>query len=260
MKLSEIEKIGHIPNNTIVNADCLEAMKYIPDKSIDCIICDLPYGTTACKWDTIIPFEPLWEQYKRIRKDNTPIVLFGSEPFSTYLRMSNINEFRYDWIWHKSIPTGFLQAKYMPMKNHEIVSVFYKKIGVFNPIKEKRSDNTHTFVNGGIYESKSEHVKFSCIRKETDKDRNPTTVKYFGNVSRHQSLHPTQKPTALLEYLIKTYSNESDLILDNCSGSGSTAIAAYNTRRNFICIEKDEKYYNTSIKRLEDAQAQLRLL
>lgn len=236
----------------LYNGDCLDVMNQLIKENIkvDAIIADIPYGTTACSWDNIIPFEPMWDCLHKLIKDNGAICLFGSEPFSSALRMSNIKEYKYDWIWHKSIPTGFLQAKYMPMKNHEIISVFYKKIGVFNPIKEKRSDNTHTLVNGGIYESKSEHVKFSCIRKKTDKDRNPTTVKFFGNVSRHQSLHPTQKPVVLMEYLIKTYTNENDTVLDFTMGSGTTGVACKHLNRNFIGIELDENYFNIAKERI----------
>lgn len=240
--------------NKIINADCLDAMNYIPDKSIDCIICDLPYGTTACSWDVVIPFDKLWKQYKRIRKDNTPIVLFGSEPFSTYLRMSNIKEYKYDWIWVKNRPTGLFNAKTQPMKYFEIISVFYKDMPIYNP---QMWEGIKNHKRGGEY-GKSEH--FKTLKFNESKDGNlkyPRNVLFFDRP--HPPIHPTQKPVALLEYLIKTYSNEGDLILDNCSGSGSLAIAAYNTHRNFICIEKDEKYYNTSIKRLEDAQAQMRL-
>ena len=210
-------------------------------------------GTTACKWDTIIPFEPLWEQYKRIIKDNGAIVLFGSEPFSSFLRMSNIKNYKYDWVWHKSIPTGMMSAKYMPMKNHEIVSIFgYNKLK-FNPIKEDRSKNTHKTGQGKIYTNSSEHNKgFSVIRKEPTELRNPTTVRYFPNVARHNSLHPTQKPVALFEYLIKTYTDEGDLVLDNCAGSFTTAIASENLKRNWICIEKEAKYCEIGKKRIEE--------
>jgi site-specific DNA-methyltransferase (adenine-specific) len=217
--------------NKVIQGDCLEVMKDIPDKSIDMILCDLPYGTNACKWDTIIPFEPLWEQYKRIIKDNGAICLY--------------------WIWHKSIPTGMMSAKYMPMKNHEIISVFgYGKLK-FNPIMEERSKNTHKTGQGKTYINSSEHNKgFSVIRKEPPDKRNPTTVRYFPNVSRHQSEHPTQKPVSLCEYLIKTYTNEGDLVLDNCAGSGTTGVVCKNFNRNYILIEKEPEYIDIINKRL----------
>jgi len=237
--------------NTIICGDCLEVMPQIPDKSIDMVLCDLPYGTTACSWDTIIPFEPLWKEYKRIIKDNGAICLFGSEPFSSFLRLSNLKQYKYDWIWHKSIPTGMMSAKYMPMKNHEIISVFgYGKLK-FNPIKEERSKNTHKTGTGKLYKSNSEHTKnFFSIRKEPEEKRNPTTIRYFPNVSRHKSEHPTQKPVALFEYLIKTYTNEGDLVLDNCAGSGTTGVACKKTGRNYILIEKEEKYCEIAQERL----------
>lgn len=259
--------------NKIYNGDCLELMKELPDKSIDAIICDLPYGTTACAWDSIIPFDKLWEQYKRIRKDNAPIVLFGSEPFSTYLRMSNINEFRYDWIWHKSSSGGFVSANKMPMKYHEIISVFYKELPTYNPQFETYSASTQKRfkegekVNRFKQLQKSSNVLHGGVSYEGvsaisyERGKYPESVQYFESVPNCNGIrmHPTQKPIKLLEYLIKTYSNEGDLILDNCSGSGSSAIACYNTRRNFICIEKDKDYYEKSVERLEIAQAQLRL-
>lgn len=249
--------------NKIYNADCLELMKDIDDKSVDCIICDLPYGTTACSWDSIIPFDKLWEQYKRIRKDNTPIVLFGSEPFSTYLRMSNIKEYKYDWIWEKSRPSG-INFKNQPMRKHEIISIFCNgKIKKFNAILEYKE------ANGKVSQRKpwatwntgnSKHLKGETAKKLCNSKRNPTSILKFSSVSNFpKNLHPTQKPVALIEYLIKTYSNEDDLILDNCSGSGTTAIACHNTRRNFICIEKDKDYYEKSVERLDIVRSQLRL-
>jgi site-specific DNA-methyltransferase (adenine-specific) len=237
--------------NQIIQGDCLEVMKDIPDKSIDMILCDLPYGTTACKWDTIIPFEPLWEQYKRVIKDNGAIVLTASQPFTSALVMSNIKWFKYEWIWEKSIPSGMFSASYQPMKNHENILVFSKSKTKFNPIKEERSKNTHKTGKGGLFKSNSEHTKdFVSIRKEPDVLRNPTTVKLFPNVPRHNSQHPTQKPVALFEYLIKTYTNEGDLVLDNCAGSGTTGVACINTNRNYILIEKEKEYIDIINKRL----------
>ena len=170
------------------------------------------------------------------------------------MRLSNLEDWKYDWIWHKSIPTGMMSAKYMPMKNHEVISIFGNKIK-FYPIGEKRSSNTHKTGKGKIYTNSSEHNKgFSVIRKEPAELRNPTTVKYFPNVSRHKSIHPTQKPVALFEYLIKTYTNEGDLVLDNCLGSGTTGIAAINTGRDFIGIEKEAEYVKIAKARIKYAQ------
>ena len=257
--------------NEIILGDCLEVMQRIPDNSIDCIICDLPYGTTACSWDVVIPFDKLWEQYKRIRKDNCPIVLFGSEPFSTYLRMSNINEYRYDLIWHKNSSGGFVNANKMPMKYHENISIFYKELPTYNPQFQKYSDSTYKRFKDGEKANRVKQVKYSTNKiqggvsyeglqgVDYSRGKYPESVIKFPNLSNNKRIHSTQKPVKLIEYLIKTYSNENDLILDNCSGSGTTAIACYNTRRNFICIEKDKDYYEKSVERLEIAQAQLRL-
>ena len=257
--------------NKIHNGDCLELMKEIPDKSIDCIICDLPYGTTACSWDTVIPFDKLWEQYKRIRKDNTPIVLFGSEPFSTYLRMSNIKEFKYDWIWKKNTSSNFLQSNFQPRKIHELISIFSKG----NASYTKNIDKKMTYFPQMYGESKALIKKEMSIENRLKswqgrmsknyklKSTNITGKMFPESIievkSDKEKLHPTQKPVALLEYLIKTYSNEGDLILDNCSGSGSLAIACHNLKRRFICIEKNYDYWKASVERLENAKAQLKL-
>lgn len=237
----------------ILLGDCLELMKDIPNGSIDMILADLPYGTTACKWDTIIPFEPLWEQYNRIIKDNGAIVLTASQPFTSALVMSNIKMFKYEWIWHKSIPSGAMSAKYQPMKAHENILVFAKNKTKFFPIKEVRSENTHLITEKKRqYKSKSEHNNFMARIGEQEEKRYPTTVRLFGNVSRWDSLHPTQKPVSLFEYLIKTYTNEWDLVLDNTAGSGTTAIACLNTNRQFIVMEKEQKYYDIILKRVGD--------
>ncbi len=243
--------------NKIYCGDCLEVVKDIDDKSIDMILCDLPYGTTACKWDTIIPFEPLWEQYKRIIKDNSAIVLFGSEPFSSYLRLSNINWYRYDWIWDKVRPSGFQIAKYVPMKRHEIISIFCDKTPKWNPIKEK----LNKIVKGRVCsKSDSSPLKYNdgIIREYTDK--NPQSILVFYKQSDGSYVHPTQKPVALFEYLIKTYTNKGELVLDNCIGSGTTAIACLKTNRNFIGIELEPKYVEIANKRIEDYKQQLTLI
>jgi site-specific DNA-methyltransferase (adenine-specific) len=242
--------------NKIHQGDCLELMKDIPDKSTDMILCDLPYGTTACKWDTIIPFEPLWEQYKRIIKDNGAIVLTASQPFTSALVMSNIKMFKYEWIWRKTKANGFMNVKKMPLKDIENICVFYRKNPTYNPqglinfnktIKNSKSktinDDYISGQNGGAIK------KSHYIQKFTNY---PRQVLDFG--IEPKPLHPTQKPVALFEYLIKTYTNEGDLVLDNCIGSGTTAIACINTHRKFIGIELIPEYCKIAIKRIEEKQ------
>ncbi len=214
------------------------------------ILCDLPYGSTQCKWDIIIPFEPLWEQYNRIIKENGAIVLFATEPFASKLRLSNIKNYKYDWVWDKVKGTGFLNAKKQPMRNHELICVFYKKQCLYNPQmtyghklkKSYRSKDLQTDVYG---EMKNDYTYESTSRY-------PRSIQVFSTDTQNSSLHPTQKPVALLEYLIKTYTNEGDLILDNCAGSGSTCIAAINTNRNFIGMEMDDDYFEVAENRIHD--------
>ncbi len=233
--------------NKIIQGDCLEVMQNIPDKSIDMILCDLPYGTTACKWDTIIPFGPLWEQYKRIIKDNGAIVLTASQPFTSALVMSNPKWFRYGFVWVKTKASNFQNARKMPMKRHEDVLVFYNSLPTYNhgaeilkkPVMSSRKNkgaNLGHCVDSGNY-----------LQKEGGF---PTSDIYFANPSGKGQLHPTQKPVALFEYLIKTYTNEGDLVLDNCAGSGTTGIACKNINRNFILIEKELEYIDIINKRL----------
>ena len=229
----------------LLNGDCLELMKNIPDKSIDMILCDLPYGTTHNKWDTIIPFDKLWAQYKRIIKDNGAILLFSQMPFGASLIMSNPKMFRYEWIWEKNQAVGFLNAKKMPLRKHENILVFYKHLPTYNPqglikldepIQEEGSANRNG-KNYGVADK-------SFIRTHTNY---PTDIITF---SKDSGYHPTQKPVDLLEYLIKTYTNEGDTVLDNCMGSGSTGVACKNTNREFIGMELDEKYYKIACERL----------
>ena len=232
----------------LLNGDCLKLMNKIPDKSINMILCDLPYGTTQCKWDTVIPFEPLWEQYNRIIKDSGAIVLFGSEPFSSYLRMSNIKNYRYDWIWKKNKATQYLNAKRMPLNDYEIISVFYKKLPNYNPQmgEGKKYSNKHKPDDSGEC-----YGKVSYSERKDVTTRFPRRIIEFG-VDMKAEYHPTQKPVALLEYLIKTYTNENDLVLDNCMGSGSTGVACMNTNRDFIGIELDNDYFNIAKERIEN--------
>ena len=234
--------------NKIYNEDCLEGMKRIPDKSVDMILCDLPYGTTACKWDTVIPFEPLWEQYERVIKDNGAIVLFGTEPFSSLLRTSNIKRYRYDLIWEKSRFTNFLFVKKQFGKVHENISVFYKKQPTYNPQMEAGEP----YKRKGTGKPKTKEL---MINPATDNGKVSDGLRYpksilkfpFHNVG---NVHPTQKPSDLFEYLIRTYTNENETVLDNCIGSGTTAIACLNTNRNFIGFELDETYFNLANERI----------
>ena len=247
------------PNNYLWNGDCLELMKDIPDKSMDAIICDLPYGTTACKWDNVIPFEPLWEQYKRIIKDNGAIVLFGSEPFSTYLRISNIKWYKYDWIWEKNIPTNFYMAKKMPMRIYEKISVFYNSQPIYNPIKEHRSYKSKDRLRyKHVSNNKTKNTVYGDIKRyyeSKDKEMRTATDIIKINVERRNTgeagKHPTQKPLELLKYLVKTYTNENDWVLDNTCGSNTTGIACYDLNRNYIGIEKDIDIYNVAKERVE---------
>jgi site-specific DNA-methyltransferase (adenine-specific) len=233
----------------LIHGDCLEKMKDIESKSIDMILCDLPYGTTACKWDTIIPFEPLWEQYERVIKDNGAIVLTASQPFTSNLVMSNPKMFKYEWIWNKTRPTGSMLAKKRPLKEHECVLVFYKKQPTYNPqmTKAERVLEKERIVNKG------EVTGNVRLKRKFDNGglAYPRSIQLFANPN-HNSLHPTQKPVALLEYLIKTYTLEGETVLDNCMGSGSTGVACINTNRNFIGIEKDDKYFEIAKKRIEE--------
>lgn len=236
------------------NGDCLELMKKIPDKSIDMILCDLPYGTTKCKWDIIIPFEKLWDQYNRIIKDNRAIVLFGSEPFSSYLRMSNIKDYRYDWIWNKGRGTDFLNSKRKPLSSFENVCIFYKKQPIYNPQYWYSTPYDRGLVKHSNNTMECYGKTNDIISKSLDGKRYPLNVINIKKLSSHKNnIHPTQKNVELLEYLIKTYTNEGQTVLDNCIGSGSTGIACINTNRKFIGIEKDENYFNIAKKRLEEA-------
>lgn len=232
----------------LYQGDCLELMKNIPDKSIDMVLCDLPYGTTACKWDVVIPFELLWEEYNRIIKDNTPILLFGSEPFSTRLRSSNLKGFRYDWIWEKEQGANFMLCKYQPYKVHEIISVFSKKRHNYYPQMTKGKP----YLSGkGTSGEITNNVKKLQIKNNGQ--RYPRSIQRFNSDKRKSALHPTQKPILLLEYLIKTYTRENQTVLDNCMGSGSTGVACVNTNRNFIGIELDENYFKIAEKRIKCA-------
>jgi DNA modification methylase len=238
----------------LLHGDCLELLQNIPDKSIDMILTDPPYGTTACKWDSVIPFAPLWEQLNRIIKDNGAIVLFGSEPFSSALRMSNIKNYKYDWVWDKKLGTGFLNAKKQPLRRIENIIVFYKKQCCYYPIMRK---GVKRFKGHKEYHSLD---KIYGDFKATNKINNeyyPTSILEFSNADKTGKLHPTQKPVPLLEYLIKTYTLENETVLDFTMGSGSTGVACVNTNRDFIGIELDDKYFSIAKDRIEAAQKEV---
>ena len=239
--------------------DCLEVMKNIEPASVDAIITDPPYGTTACKWDSVIPFDLMWEQLNRIIKPNGAIVLFGSEPFSSALRMSNIKNYRYDWIWSKSNPANIALANRMPLKYHEVISVFYKKQPTYNKqmiprdeLGKKRLQNKNNPIRfkGSDIQGTSKISKDYDINRYDENFKNPSTILNF-KVERGKK-HPTQKPVALMEYLIKTYTNKGETVLDFTMGSCSTGVACKNTNRNFIGIERDEKYFNIAKQRINE--------
>jgi site-specific DNA-methyltransferase (adenine-specific) len=246
--------------NKIYKGDCLELMpNLIPDKSIDMIFCDLPYGTTKCKWDSPIDLDKLWIQYERIIKDNGVILLFAQTPFDKVLGASNLKLLRYEWIWEKTQATGHLNAKKMPMKAHENILVFYKNIPTYNPQKTE----------GHIRKVSKGYQRDICIKRRDEKwgddylygkettapdydstERFPRSVLKFKSDKQRSKLHPTQKPLALIEYLIKTYTNVGDVVLDNACGSGTTLLGAANLGRNYIGMEKEEKYFNISLERV----------
>ena len=243
--------------NKIICGDCLEVMKGIPDKSVDMILCDLPYGTTACKWDTIIPFEPLWEAYKRIIKDNGAIVLTAQQPFASALIMSNIKWFKYEWVWEKDAGANFANVNYQPFRVHENILIFGKFATSFNRKRDKNYNPQMT--SGKPYSIISGKQKHDTLHNGSAKDGEHQTI---NSGTRHPrsvikinkdniKLHPTQKPVALFEYLIKTYTNEGELVLDNCIGSGTTAVACKNLKRNFIGIEISEDYCKIARDRLK---------
>lgn len=260
MKLFNIGEInGVIPENSLVNADCLEAMNFIPNNSIDAIMCDLPYGTTNCSWDSLIDLNQLWIHYERIIKDNGVILLFSQTPFDKVLGCSNLKLLRYEWIWEKTQATGHLNSKKMPMKAHENILVFYKKLPTYNPIKTE----------GHVRKVSSAKNRAACIIRRNDTDniynneypdkvndydstsRFPRDVIQFKTDKQTSNLHKTQKPLDLMKYFIRTYTNENDLVLDNCMGSGTTCLAAKELNRKFIGIEKEEDIFIKTCKRIE---------
>ena len=243
-------------NIELLHGDCLELMKDIPDKSIDMILCDLPYQVTGMKWDKIIPFKEMWTLYERIIRDDGAIVLFATNPFSSALVMSNPKLFRYEWIWDKTRGSNFQQANYAPMKSHEQILVFSKKPAIYTkngsmryyPQKVGDEEYVSKMGNSGNIVRNKGNNSLKRVERVL-KGKHPKTIQTFKKDSK---LHPTAKPVALLELLIKSYTNENELILDNCMGSGSTGIAAINTNRKFIGIEKDDKYFKIARNRIEE--------
>lgn len=235
------------PAGRFYNADCFDAMKELPDGCVDMILCDLPYGTTACKWDTVIPFEPLWSEYKRLIKRNGAIVLTASEPFTSFLLCSNADQFKHRWVWDKVKPSSGLNAKSSPLKVAEDILVFSNGKVFYNPAKilkkrriEKKNDSNGEAFGGARVE------RFHDNKGEGY----PKDILTISNADQRNRIHPTQKPVSLFEYLIKTYSNEGELVFDNCAGSGTTAVACKNLNRRWVCIEKESAYYEKAILRL----------
>ena len=236
-------------NINLLHGDCLELMKDIPDGSVDMILCDLPYGVTRNKWDSVIPLDELWEHYKRVIKDNGAIALTAQTPFDKVLGVSNLDMLKYEWVWQKESGTGFLNAKKMPLKGHENILVFYKKPPTYNPqmrtgfkayeIKKGHHGTNYGDDKGATSVSNGERYPLTIVKFTRDKDK----------------LHPTQKPVALFEYLIKTYTNEGDTVLDNCMGSGTTGVACKNLNRNFIGIELDDEYFEIAKRRISECKS-----
>jgi site-specific DNA-methyltransferase (adenine-specific) len=237
----------------LILGDCLEAMWQIPDGSVDMILCDLPYGTTRCAWDAVIPFEPLWEQYRRVIKPNGAIVLTAAQPFTTALIASNLDWFKYCWVWDKVGSVGFLNAKLRPLVRHEDIVVFYQQQPTYNP--QMRTGVRR--MKGGR-KDKEDQVYGNCAWEAVESDQYyPTSILEVSNASKTDRVHPTQKPVALFEYLIRTYTNPGDLVLDNTMGSGTTVVAALNTGRRAIGIEMDPAYFEVAKKRVEAIQMPL---
>jgi DNA modification methylase len=241
-----------VSGSALVNADCFDIFPFIADKSVDAIIADLPYGTTNCKWDSVLPLDKLWNEYKRVLKPNGVIVLTSTQPFTSVLISSNLKMFKYEWIWQKSHATGHLNAKKQPMRQHENICVFYEKQCVYNPqmIKKSYLDKR---TKSGQFEKVDVYNSFTKVERQIDVTEGyPKTIQYFATPFKggEGGKHPTQKPISLMEYLILTYTNEKDIVLDNTMGSGTTGVACKKTGRHFIGIEKDEKYFEIAVSRV----------
>ena len=250
--------IADVSGSALFQGDCLDIMPLMPDKSVQLILTDIPYGTTSCKWDEIIPFDLMWENLNRVANENTAIILFGSEPFTTKLRMSNLGYWKYDFIWHKNQPSGQMNAKNMPMKAYETISVFYKKQPIYNPQMVERTEKELKRLSHKSFEGTSENTVYGDINRKS-LNRYEHLLKYPTNVindikcvfnrSGEKVNHPTQKPVELMKYLIKTYSTENDMVLDFTMGSGTTCLASKELNRKFIGIEKEAKYYKIACQR-----------
>lgn len=242
---------------TLMHGDCLELMATLPDASIDMIMCDLPYGTTACAWDSVIPFDQLWRQYLRIVKPNAAVVLTSSQPFTSALGASKLDLLKYQWYWRKSRATGHLNAKKMPMKDVEDVLVFYRSLPVYNPQGvrkvERTVKNSASHIARGVSSDATSVVTGGITRTEYSQTATDYPRQVLDIASEGKTVHPTQKPVALMEYLIRTYTNEGDTVLDNCMGSGTTGVACINTNRNFVGMERDDKYFAIAEDRINTA-------
>ena len=257
--MADVKQGDMIELDKIYNEDCLQDMKRIDDGAVDCIITDLPYGTTACAWDSVIPFEPLWEQFKRVTKPNAAIVLFGSEPFSSALRMSNIGMYRYDWKWQKEQGTGGLKANYQPLRDYEDICVFSQLPAVYcpNPMRyypQLTKGKPYTITRAGVSNLMHKNAGGTFVNEGV---RYPKSIISFPKEGDH--VHPTQKPVDLLRYLVLTYTNPNDVVLDATIGSGTTAIACIKEHRHFIGFELNKEYFDRAVKRINDEQAQLTL-
>lgn len=248
--MTRVETIG---NATLYLGDCLELMAQIPDGSVDMVLCDLPYGTTACKWDSVIPFEPLWAHYKRVIKRNGAIVLTASQPFTTALISSNMRDFRYCWVWEKTRASNPYLANRQPLRAHEDVCVFGGS--AYYPQKTEGAAYTISPKAGGRVAS-DDRSNSTAFAGKAASGRFPRSVLRLSNSSAEMGLHPTQKPVALMEHLIRTYTKEGETVLDNCMGSGTTGVAALQLGRSFIGIEREPKYFDIAVKRIEQAVAQ----
>ena len=241
----------------LMHGDCLEQMKNIKTGTVDMILADLPYGTTMCKWDSIIPFEPMWAEIERITTDNAAILLFAAAPFDKVLACSNLKLFRHEWIWEKPAATGFFNAKKMPLKAHENVLVFYKSLPTYNP--QKTTGHTRKISKAKVVQSEC-YGKQIGVKHYDSTERYPRSVLKFSSDKQYNNLHPTQKPLALCEYLIKTYTNKGDLVVDFCMGSGPVGVAAKKLKRDFIGIEKEDKYYAIAEDRITNSDYQMELI
>lgn len=257
MEFKEINKESYYYDKTgmLLKGDCLDWMSKFPNKSVDMILCDLPYGTTKCYWDIVIPFDLLWEQYKRIIKDSGAIALCGSQPFTSLLVCSNIKNYKHQWIWDKKFAGNFANAKISPMKTFEDILIFgYGKINYYPQMTKRDTPITA----GGMADSKSTNFginsSFKALKK-TYTEKYPEAILHFPRKLGHKNIHPTEKSVELFEYLIKTYTKENEIVLDNCSGSSTTAIASKNTNRRWICIEQDQKYCDVSVERIKNHKA-----